>query len=128
MQQLAQVYNEMTELTLKEQLEQKDDLLRYQFQDPQDAMRDELFELGIPVTHDDITYIEHRVYHDYVGTVDYDLKDQNHTENSHERSWQPYEQDLSQYPEVFKRYQENYAKYDQVKEKFEKEDIREEAA
>jgi|TARA_B110000977_G_C10667126_1_gene334207 hypothetical protein len=31
MQQLAQVYNEMTELTLKEQLEQRDDLYRYQF-------------------------------------------------------------------------------------------------
>lgn len=87
MQQLAQVYNEMTELTLKEQLEQRDDLYRYQFQDPQDAMRDELYEMGMPITHDDITYIEHRVYHDYVGTVDYDLKDQNHSENAHERSW-----------------------------------------
>ena len=31
----------------REQLEQKDDLLRYQFQDPQDAVRDEMFEMGI---------------------------------------------------------------------------------
>ena len=30
MQQLAQVYNEMTELTLKEQLEQRDELIKYQ--------------------------------------------------------------------------------------------------
>lgn len=38
------------------------------------------------------------------------------------KGWTPYEQDLSQYPEVFKKYQENYAKYDKVKERFEKED------
>ena len=122
MQQLAQVYNEMTELTLKEQLEQRDDLLRYNFQDPQDAMRDELYEMGMPITHDDITYIEHRVYHDYVGTVDFDLRDPNHAENSMDRSWTPYEQDLTQYPEVFKKYQENYDRYEKVKERFENED------
>ena len=32
MQQLAQVYNEMTELTVREQLEQMDSLLKHQFQ------------------------------------------------------------------------------------------------
>ena len=71
-------------------------------------------------------YIEHRVYHDYVGTVDYDLKDPNL--QSAEKSWTPYEQDLSQYPEVFKKYQENYAKYDKVKARFENEDPMEESA
>ena len=49
----------------------------------------------MPVTHDDLEYIEHRVYHDYVGTVDYDLKDPNHSENNVDRSWIPYEQDLT---------------------------------
>lgn len=33
--------------------------------------------MGMPVTHDDLEYIEHRVYHDYAGTVDYGLKDMN---------------------------------------------------
>lgn len=82
----------------------------------------------MPVTHDDLEYIEHRVYHDYVGTVDFDLKDMNHNENSIDRSWVPYEQDLTQYPEVFKKYQENYDKYDKVKARFESEDPLDEPA
>jgi len=45
----------------------------------------------MPVTHDDLDYIEHRVYHDYVGTVDYNLNDPNHAEGSHEKAWIPYE-------------------------------------
>lgn len=104
MQQLAQVYNEMTEMTFREQLEARDELLRYQFQDPQEKVAEKLFELGLPMTHDDLEYIEHRVYHDYVGTVDYDLKDPSMHENNMDRSWVPYEQDLSEYPEVFKKY------------------------
>lgn len=47
--------------------------------------------MGMPVTHDDINYIEHRVYHDYVGTVDYDLKDPGFEEDALSRSWTPYE-------------------------------------
>lgn len=78
--------------------------------------------MGIPTTHEDLEHIEHRVYHDYVGMVEYGLEDPNMKEQSETRSWQPYEQDLSQYPEVFKKYQENYQKYDDVKEKFENED------
>jgi hypothetical protein len=45
----------------------------------------------MPQTHDDMEYIEHRVYHDYTGTVDHDLKDPNVSENSFDRSWTPYE-------------------------------------
>lgn len=77
MQQLAQVYNEMTELTHREQLEQRDELLKYQLQDPVEKIQEKLVEMGMPVTHDDLEYIEHRVYHDYVGMVDYGLKDPN---------------------------------------------------
>jgi hypothetical protein len=87
-----------------------------------------MFELGMPATHNDLEYIEHRVYHDYIGTVDFDLQDPNHAENSFDRNWVPYEQDLSQYPEVFKKYQENYTKYDKVKDRFENEDVMEEQA
>lgn len=95
MQQLSQVYNEMTELTPREQLEQHDDLVRYMFQDPQERIKDELLEMGMPITHDDLEYIEHRVYHDYVGSVDYGIEDPNTKEQSMTRSWLPYEQDLS---------------------------------
>ena len=30
------------------------------------------------MTHDDMELIEHRIYHDYVGTIDQDMKDPNH--------------------------------------------------
>jgi hypothetical protein len=49
--------------------------------------QDKASEMGVPVTHDDLDYIEHRVYHDYVGTVDYDIKDPAHSEGSFEKSW-----------------------------------------
>lgn len=98
----------MTELTPREQLEQSDNLIRYMFQDPQDRIRDELLEMGMPMTHEDMEYIEHRVYHDYVGSVEYGIQEPNVQEDSNTRTWQPYEQDLSAYPEVFKKYQENY--------------------
>jgi len=90
-------------------------------------VHERLYALGMPVTHDDLEYIEHRVYHDYVGTVDYDIKDVNSSENNIDRSWVPYEQDLTQYPEVFKKYQENYDRYDKVKARFESEDPLEDA-
>lgn len=81
----------------------------------------------MPVTHEDFEYIEHRIYHDYVGAIEYDMNDPNVAPNSLKRNWTPYEQDLSQYPEVFKKYQENYDKYDELKHKFETENIQEEA-
>ena len=90
-QQLAQVYNEMTELTTREQLEHRDHLIKYQLQDPAEKIQDKLVELGMPTTHDDLEYIEHRVYHDYVGTVDYGLKDSNMQPDGHMKSWVPYE-------------------------------------
>lgn len=126
MQQLANVYHDMTELTPREQLEQNDEILRYMFQDPQERMKEELLEMGMPITHEDMEYIEHRVYHDYVGSVEYGIKEANIMEGGLAKSWQPYEQDLSAYPEVFKKYQENYQKYDDVKERFENEDLMQE--
>lgn len=122
MQQLAQVYHEMTEMDFREQIDATDDSLRYQLQDPQERIQSKLFELGMPQTHEDMEYMEHRVYHDYVGTVDHGAKDASLGENAPDRGWTPYEQDLTQYPEVFKKYQENWAKYDQVKARFENED------
>lgn len=69
--------------------------MKYNFQDPQEKIHDKLYELGMPTTHEDLEYIEHRVYHDYVGTVDYDQRDPNHTEDAMDRNWIPYEQDMT---------------------------------
>lgn len=91
MQQLAQVYHEMTEMDFREQIDAVDDGLRYQFADPQEKIQMKLFELGMPQTAADLEYIEHRVYHDYVGTVDYGLKDPSLQEDAPARSWTPYE-------------------------------------
>ena len=121
-QQLSQIYAESTEMSFREIIDQRDQLIRYQRADPAQKAQDKVSEMGVPVTHDDIDYIEHRVYHDYVGTVDYDIRDPAHSEGSFDRSWQPYEQDMTQYPEVFKQYQENYKRFEQVKQRFENED------
>lgn len=45
-------------------------------------MIDKLGELGFPVTHDDMELIEHRIYHDYVGSADFQMKDHAHAANS----------------------------------------------
>lgn len=47
--------------------------------------------MGMPVTHDDLAYIEHRVYHDYVSSIDYNMADPNIQENSNEAGSEPYE-------------------------------------
>ena len=89
-------------------------------------MIEKLGEVGMPVTHEDFEYIEHRIYHDYVASADFDMDDPNHAEGEAKRNWTPYEQDMSQYPEVFHKYQENYAKYDKLKDEFENENPMEE--
>lgn len=98
---MAQIYHEETEKSFRELVASRDELLKYQRQDPAEKALDKAAEYGIPTTHDDLEYIEHRVYHDYVGTVDYDIKDPNHSEGGEFKAWLPYEQDLSNYPEVF---------------------------
>jgi len=45
----------------------------------------------MPLTHEDFDYIEHRIYHDYVGTVDFELDDYNHEEGAESKTWIPYE-------------------------------------
>ena len=120
-QQLSQIYAEETEKTFREILDHRDELIKYQRADPTQKAQDKAAEMGVPITHDDLDYIEHRVYHDYVGTVDYDIRDPAHSEGSFDKSYVPYEQDMTQYPEVFKQYQENYSRFDQAKERFENE-------
>ena len=126
MQQLSQVYSEETEKTFREVLNSQDDYIKYRRQDPQDKMIDKLGEIGMPVTHEDFEYIEHRIYHDYVASADFDMEDPNHAPGEMRKNWTPYEQDLSHYPEIFHKYQENYAKYDQLKAKTEAENPLEE--
>lgn len=73
MQQLAQIYAEETEKDFREVLNSTDDFFRHKRQDPQDALIDSLGEIGMPATHEDFEYIEHRIYHDYVASADFGL-------------------------------------------------------
>lgn len=118
MQQLSQIYCEETEKSFREILDSRDLHIKYLSADVSQKMEDKVSEYGIPTTHEDMEYIEHRVYHDYVGTVDYDINDPNHEAGSHTKAWIPYEQDLTHYPEVFHQYQENYKRYDELKARF----------
>ena len=102
MQQLGQIYGEETEKSFREIIEHQDNLIKYMRADPTQKAADKIAEYGMPTTHDDMEYIEHRVYHDYVGTVDYDIRDPAHSEGSQDKGWLPYEQDMTQYPEVFR--------------------------
>jgi len=126
LQELSQVYAEETEKDFREVLNSLDRYYQHIRQDPQDKMIDKLGEIGMPVTHEDFEYIEHRIYHDYVASADFDHNDPNHAPGERFKAWTPYEQDLSNYPEVFHKYQENYAKYDELKEKTENENPLEE--
>lgn len=126
LQGLAHIYAEETEKSFREQLNSLDDRVRYRRQDPQEKMIDKLGEVGMPVTHDDMEYIEHRIYHDYVGSADFQMNDHLHAKDSHKKKWTPYEQDLSHYPEVFRQFQENYAAHDQVQARFDNENPLEE--
>lgn len=71
LQQLSQIYSEETEKSFREVLDSYDERLRYRRQDPQEKLIDKLGDVGMPVTHDDFDYIEHRIYHDYVAATDF---------------------------------------------------------
>jgi hypothetical protein len=91
MQQLSQIYCEETEKSFREVLDGVDERIRYRRQDPQEKLIDKLGDAGMPVTSDDMDYIEHRIYHDYVGAADFQLKDHSHEPDSEKKTWTPYE-------------------------------------
>lgn len=74
-QQLSQIYCEETEKSFREIVNGFDDFFALLHQDPSDRLQDLLGEAGMPVTHEDFEYIEHRIYHDYVATIDFDMYD-----------------------------------------------------
>ena len=87
MQQLSQVYSEETEKSFREVLNSQDEYIKYRRQDIQDKMIDKLGEIGMPQTHEDFEYIEHRIYHDYVASADFDMQDPNHTPGEMRKTW-----------------------------------------
>ena len=115
LQELAQVYEEETEKNQREIIDGIDYFLSSWEASPQHKVQELLREQGMPMTHDDFDYIEHRIYHDYVAAIDGDRIDPEFKKGSDFKNWVPYEQDLSHYPEVFRMYRQNYAKTDELK-------------
>lgn len=127
-QQLAQAYYENTEMNFREQIDAMDELFWYKCAPEDEKLLRKLNEFGMPRTHEDMEYIENRVYHDYVSKIDFEhIQNPQFGEDSFNRNWAPYEQDLSQYPEVLRKYQENYKLHDDIKAKMENEDVLEDA-
>ncbi|CAI2373490.1 unnamed protein product [Moneuplotes crassus] len=110
LQQLSQLYCEETEKSFREQQDHiEDDLLRAtSFSEEVRGLAHK--EAGLPIDKDDAQYIsDPRVPN---ISIEPDQGD---------RTWSPYEQDLSRFPEIFKMYGENFDRYEQVKKRFETE-------
>jgi hypothetical protein len=67
-------------------------------------------------------YLEHRISTQYKNDIADDRSHHDAVETQpDDYTWDPYQQDLSQYPEIFKIYGENYDRYEKAKAKFENE-------
>jgi len=111
MQQLSQIYCEETEKGFRELIDDIEDKILWNATANIDQEAIKLREKGLPFEDDDFEYIsDPRVLDDFAPNGEDD-----------ERTWNPYEQDLSKFPEIFKMYGENYKKYEKVKSRFENE-------
>jgi hypothetical protein len=86
-----------------------------------DLAASELNEEGMPTDNGDMEYLEHWTIGDYDNGVDKDV----HIPELDpiKWGWNPYEQDLSLYPELYKIYGENMDWFERAKRKFETEKL-----
>lgn len=70
---------------------------------------------------EDTDHVEFRMTGDYDIGYDKDSEDPWLDPDNDHKGWNPYEQDLSLYPEIFKVYGENYNRYENAKNYFENE-------
>lgn len=121
-QQLSQIYWEETEKTFRE-IQDTETHYKYEMNmKVSDKVQSILSKMGMPVTMEDMEYIEHRALSQYkMDTIDQEVADPALKEDHEDVTWNPYEQDLSKFPEIFKMYGENREKYERVKQKFDTE-------
>ena len=123
MQQLSQIYCEETEKTFREKFDEVEDRMIYDSIDSLEKSARVLKDMGLPFEDDDMEYMENRVISQYNSdAMDPKFYNPVTAADSDERTWDPYEQDLSRYPEIFKMYGENYERYEKVKKRFETEE------
>ena len=107
MQQLSHIYNEETEKEFREVLDEQEDKIMFHSLDPLAKQATLLKERGFPTENDDVEYIS-----------DLRLEEIDLEPDAFKRSYNPYEQDLSRFPEIYQMYGENFEKYQKVKERF----------
>lgn len=123
MQQLSQIYCEETEKSFREKFDDVEDKILYDSIDALEKAARVLKDMGLPFEDDDMEYMENRVSSQYnMDALNPNFYSPLTAPDSDERTWDPYEQDLSRYPEIFKMYGENYDRYEKVKKKFENEE------
>ena len=107
MQQLSQIYCEETEKDFREIIDDRDDSIIFNSLTIQEQEAIRLRDVGLPYDYDDFEYISDP------RRPAIELEPGEFSKN-----YNPYEQDLSRFPEIFKMYGENYEKYDKVRERF----------
>ena len=122
-QQLSQIYAEETEKDdFREILNDRDAFLVDVVSGPADLALKSLDEQGIPIITDDFEYAEHRIFSQTNLGPEHDERHTDQEINLNNKGWNPYEQDLQNYPEVFKMYGENFDRYEKAKKFFEEDD------
>lgn len=110
MQSLAKVHAEENEKSFRQILNDQDDREEEQSFDPEEMALKRLQEIGLPIEPEDENYLEQRVLY----------KQAKHPEEQYwNKHYDPYEQDLYNFPDNFKIYEENYQQYDDLKRYFE---------
>ena len=57
--------------------------------------------MGIPTNFEDFDYIEMRAMNEYDDPSDFNMNAPEFEKEDYERHYNPYEQDLSRYPEIY---------------------------
>lgn len=110
MQSLAKIHNEETEKSFRQIIDDRDQIAEEEHWEPEEFALKKLQELGFPMEEPDENYIEQRVL----------LKQPVKPEEQYwKKHYDPYEQDLYNFPDSFKIYGENYGKYEEIKKYFE---------
>lgn len=120
-QQMARVYNEETEKTFREQADDFDRHLWEILAEPTEIVAAKLSSDGLPVFQKDFEHIEHRTLNDWYTGPEVLSKGYHRDADLAGKGWNPYEQDLSLYPEIYKMYGENFDRFERAKKKFEDE-------
>ena len=122
-QQLSQIYNEETEKPdFREIIDSLDELYGMTFTSDADRQMSQVDDEGVPIVDEDFQYIEHRIFTDYHMGPEMDVRDTDHERIRNDKGWNPYEQDLTNYPEIYKMYGENFDRYERAKKHFEDDD------